>query len=310
MARRRRPAASEPAQHRVGRALLVSATPRLTTESSQARRMRVNHRGERSPSPAPGSTWWRRRSATPPTSRCGRCACWRKPTSIACEDTRVTAKLLAIHGISRPLVRYDEHTRAHGRAGADRADRRAASGWRWSPTPARRWSPIRASGWSATASTPACRWWRSPAPSAPLTALCVSRAAGRPLSVRRLPAAAATARRRELADARRRRGDAGAAGIAAAAGGGAGRHGGRAGRARRRGGARADQAVRGGAPRPAAAISPRTTPQPGAPKGEVTIVVAPPPPSPPVGDAEADRLLAEALARLSPTRRRGERGAG
>src|SRR5512144_3093189 len=29
---------------------------------------------------------------------------------IACEDTRVTAKLLAIYGISRPLVRYDEHT--------------------------------------------------------------------------------------------------------------------------------------------------------------------------------------------------------
>ena len=29
---------------------------------------------------------------------------------IACEDTRVTAKLLAVHGISRPLVRYDEHT--------------------------------------------------------------------------------------------------------------------------------------------------------------------------------------------------------
>ncbi len=28
---------------------------------------------------------------------------------IACEDTRVTAKLLAIHGISRPLVAYHEH---------------------------------------------------------------------------------------------------------------------------------------------------------------------------------------------------------
>src|SRR5512134_2246713 len=27
---------------------------------------------------------------------------------IACEDTRVTAKLLAIHGISQPLQRYDE----------------------------------------------------------------------------------------------------------------------------------------------------------------------------------------------------------
>ena len=29
--------------------------------------------------------------------------------AIACEDTRVTAKLLAIHGISRPLVAYHEH---------------------------------------------------------------------------------------------------------------------------------------------------------------------------------------------------------
>lgn len=31
---------------------------------------------------------------------------------IACEDTRVTAKLLALHGISRPLARYDEHSAA------------------------------------------------------------------------------------------------------------------------------------------------------------------------------------------------------
>jgi 16S rRNA (cytidine1402-2'-O)-methyltransferase len=31
---------------------------------------------------------------------------------IACEDTRVTAKLLALHGIARPLARYDEHSAA------------------------------------------------------------------------------------------------------------------------------------------------------------------------------------------------------
>jgi 16S rRNA (cytidine1402-2'-O)-methyltransferase len=31
---------------------------------------------------------------------------------IACEDTRVTAKLLALHGIARPLARYDDHTAA------------------------------------------------------------------------------------------------------------------------------------------------------------------------------------------------------
>jgi len=40
---------------------------------------------------------------------------------IACEDTRVTAKLLAIHAIQRPLVRYDEHSAA--RAGPDLARR-------------------------------------------------------------------------------------------------------------------------------------------------------------------------------------------
>ena len=35
--------------------------------------------------------------------------------AIACEDTRVTAKLLAIHGISRPLVPYHEHNAERAR---------------------------------------------------------------------------------------------------------------------------------------------------------------------------------------------------
>ena len=34
---------------------------------------------------------------------------------IACEDTRVTAKLLAIHGISRPLTAYNDHNAARER---------------------------------------------------------------------------------------------------------------------------------------------------------------------------------------------------
>ena len=34
---------------------------------------------------------------------------------IACEDTRVTSKLLAIHGISRPLVAYNDHNGAQMR---------------------------------------------------------------------------------------------------------------------------------------------------------------------------------------------------
>lgn len=33
----------------------------------------------------------------------------RAAAAIACEDTRTTAKLLAIHGISRPLISYHEH---------------------------------------------------------------------------------------------------------------------------------------------------------------------------------------------------------
>jgi 16S rRNA (cytidine1402-2'-O)-methyltransferase len=36
---------------------------------------------------------------------------------IACEDTRVTAKLLAIHGISRPLTAYHDHNAASARPG-------------------------------------------------------------------------------------------------------------------------------------------------------------------------------------------------
>jgi 16S rRNA (cytidine1402-2'-O)-methyltransferase len=37
--------------------------------------------------------------------------------AIACEDTRVTAKLLAIYGISRPLVAYHEHNAERARPG-------------------------------------------------------------------------------------------------------------------------------------------------------------------------------------------------
>ncbi len=36
----------------------------------------------------------------------------RTVAAIACEDTRTTAKLLAIHGISRPLIAYHEHNAA------------------------------------------------------------------------------------------------------------------------------------------------------------------------------------------------------
>jgi 16S rRNA (cytidine1402-2'-O)-methyltransferase len=42
------------------------------------------------------------------TSRCARWPCCAAPT-IACEDTRVTSKLLARHGIAVPLLAYHDH---------------------------------------------------------------------------------------------------------------------------------------------------------------------------------------------------------
>ena len=55
---------------------------------------------------------------------------------IACEDTRVTRKLLDRYGIATPLTPYHEHNAATARpaVAAARAGRRL----RWSPMPARR----------------------------------------------------------------------------------------------------------------------------------------------------------------------------
>ena len=79
----------------------------------------------------PAFIWSRRRSGTCATSRCARWRCWPPPTSIACEDTRVTRKLLDHYGIATPLIalsRPQRRNRAaedpgaargggHGRAG-------------------------------------------------------------------------------------------------------------------------------------------------------------------------------------------------
>ena len=43
------------------------------------------------------------------------CRCWRACDLIAAEDTRVTAKLLAIHGLSKPLTAYNDHNAAQER---------------------------------------------------------------------------------------------------------------------------------------------------------------------------------------------------
>ena len=44
--------------------------------------------------------------------------CCKACDLIAAEDTRVTAKLLAIHGISKPLTAYNDHNAAQGAAPA------------------------------------------------------------------------------------------------------------------------------------------------------------------------------------------------
>src|SRR5713226_4129972 len=55
-----------------------------------------------------GSIWWPRPLATSKTSRCGRCACSRKPTRLLAK-IRQTQKLLNHYGISSRTVRYHEH---------------------------------------------------------------------------------------------------------------------------------------------------------------------------------------------------------
>ena len=108
---------------------------------------------------------------------------------IACEDTRVTAKLLAVHGISRPLVRYDEHTaRAAGPTLIERVGRGECVA-------------LVSDAGTPSISDPGERLVRDcidaglpvlavPGASAALTALCVSGLPAGALHVRRLPSAA------------------------------------------------------------------------------------------------------------------------
>ncbi len=78
--------------------------------------------------------------------------------AVACEDTRVTGKLLKHLGISKPLWRYDDHAGERDRAKL--VDRCASGPWRWSAMPERRWCPIPAIAWCAMR---ARRALRSPA---------------------------------------------------------------------------------------------------------------------------------------------------
>ena len=56
--------------------------------------------------------------------------------AVACEDTRVTGKLLKHLGISKPLWRYDDHSAVEDRARLLEALRRRR--WLWSATRGRR----------------------------------------------------------------------------------------------------------------------------------------------------------------------------
>jgi 16S rRNA (cytidine1402-2'-O)-methyltransferase len=217
---------------------------------------------------------------------------------IACEDTRVTAKLLAIHGISRPLVRYDEHTA--GTAGPVLVERvrggqRVAlvsdAGTPLVSDPGERLVAECIRGGLPVVAIPGA--------SSILTALCVS---GLPverfLFAGFLPPRSSARRREleELADIR-------ATLVLLES-------------PKRLALALADMAEVLG-PRDAAVtreltklfeeVRRGTLPEladycrrAGAPKGEVTIVIAPPLPLAPVAEAEVERLLGEALTRLSP----------
>lgn len=74
----------------------------------------------------------------------------KRADAIACEDTRVTAKLMGIHGIHTPFVSYHEHNAAKMRPILIGRMKRARPS-RWSPTPARRWSPTQATSWCGNA---------------------------------------------------------------------------------------------------------------------------------------------------------------
>lgn len=218
--------------------------------------------------------------------------------AIACEDTRVTAKLLAIHGIARPLLRYDEHTA--DRAGPALLERIAAG---------ERIALVSDAG-TPLVSDPGERLVRAcidaglpltavPGASAPLSALSLSGLpAGRFLFAGYL-AARTSARRRELVELAEveatlvllespQRLAATLADMAELLG------------PREAAVAREltklFEEVRRG-PLPALAAHYAAA---GPPRGEVTLVVAPPVPPPPVTDSEAERLLRTALADLSP----------
>lgn len=218
---------------------------------------------------------------------------------IACEDTRVTAKLLAIHGIRRPLARYDEHT-------AERAGPRLIERIRGGEAVA-----LTSDAGTPLISDPGGRLVSEcvaagvdviaiPGPSAVLTALTVAGLpTGRFLFAGYLPPRTA-ARRRELADlatvpatlvlleAPHR--------LAEALADAASMLGPRPAVVARELTKHFEEVVRGTLPDLAAHYA-----EANAPKGEITLVIGPPLPDTAVfSDADVDSRLSEALTGLAP----------
>lgn len=216
---------------------------------------------------------------------------------IACEDTRVTAKLLAIHHISRPLLRYDEHT---ARQAGPLLVQRAAGGERVA---------LVSDAGTPLLSDPGERLVRAfieahlpvtalPGASAVLTALAVSGLPACPFHFLGFPPPRQAARLRAFADLANlpatlvllespQRLAATLADIAQALG------------PREVAVAREltklfEEVRRGTADELAAHYA-----EAGPPRGEVTVVVGPPPDAPVADEAEAEKLLVQAVGRLS-----------
>lgn len=216
---------------------------------------------------------------------------------IACEDTRVTSRLLAIHGISRPLVRYDEHT-AHSSGPA--LLRRIVAGERVA---------LVSDAGMPLVSDPGGQLVREcidadlpvtavPGASSVLTALALSGLPAERFLFAGFLATRAAARRRELTELVRvpatlvlmkspQRLAASLADMYDILGD-------RPAAIARELTKLFEEVRRGSLSALAAHYA-----EAGRPKGEVTLVIGPPSKSPPIAEDEADRLLADALARLS-----------
>ena len=247
--------------------------------------------------------WSRRRSAICATSACARSICLRAADLVACEDTRVTAKLMAryAHRPRRDLP-YHEHNAERMRPLFDRAaqgrrGRRAGLRCRHAADLRSRLQAGARRTWPK-----ACRSPRCPGASAALAALVLSGLpSDRFLFAGFLPpkeAARAPARSSELA---RRARDFGVVRDRAAACRRARRHGGGARRPPSGGRARADQALRGSAARQLWRNSRRITVRRVRPRASSSIVVgtAPRRARPRTTDDALDAALDAALATMS-----------